>query len=354
MTHPLRFKTSGSLVFAGVVGCLILATGPGNAAEPFVPGTGRFLKNCSDNFENPNWGYSYNLPKSSYEQDERQRGPGGVSANRLWHEGAMRGTPDVVKRVPTPPGGIFGSSGALMMATKMSGVPRRTSNKQQQDDLLMKVDLVLGGSIPVAYQPSCTVRVYLPPFEKWENRTGASFGMRADCVARNRDGENEHYWPGMFFLFRSETSKQIENDHAKLTVRADHRGRDVRSHEINEPGWWTLGMSFTQDGQVHYYASAGIEDLTEADYLMSGFPYGYTTLTFDNFFFNVANWENGRSWSTAWIIDDPQVFVNPLEGQSVAQLYRRKSQNGRSKQPSVARRKNSFGRRSGAQNTLRR
>lgn len=354
MTHPPGFKTSAFLVFAGIVGCLVLAAVRGTAAEPFVPGTGQFLKNCSDNFEDPKWGYTYNLPKSSYEQDERQRGPGGVSNNRLWHEGAMRGTPDVVKRVPTPANGILGSHGALMMATRLSGVPRRTSNKQQQDDLLMKVDQVLGGSIPVSYQPSCTVRVYLPPFKKWENRSGASFGMRADCVGRKQGEASEHYWPGMFFLFRSETSKKFEKDHAKLTVRADRRGRDVRSHEINEPGWWTLGMSFTDDGQVHYYASAGVDDLTEDDYLMSSFPYGYQTLVFDSFFFNVANWENGRSWSTPWVIDDPQVFVNPVAGQSVARLYRRKPQSGRPTQPSVARRKNAFGRRSGSNNAARR
>lgn len=353
MRYQPHIETLRSWVVAGIVGCFF-ATGLGSAAEPFVPGTGRFLRNCCDDFENPNWGYTYNLPKSSYEQDERQRGPGGVSRNRLWHEGAMRGTPDVVKRVATPPNGLLGSTGSLMMATKMSGVPRRTSNKQQQDDLLMKVDHVLGGSIPISYQPSCTVRVYLPPFKKWENRTGASFGMRADCVGKKEGEPSEHYWPGMFFLFRSETSQKIESDHAKLTVRADRRGRDVRSHEIHEPGWWTLGMSFTHDGQVHYYASAGVEDLTEDDYLMSSFPYGYKTVMFDSFFFNVANWENGRNWSTRWVIDDPQVFVNPVGGQSIAKLYRRKSQNGRAKQSSVAQRKSSSGRRAGAKKSSRR
>lgn len=113
-------------------------------------------------------------------------------------------------------------------------------------------------------------------------------------------------------------------------------------------------MSFTHDGQVHYYASAGIEDLTEDDYLMSSFPYGYKTMMFDSFFFNVANWENGRSWSTPWVIDDPQVFVNPVGGQSIAKLYRRKSPNGRAKQSSVAQRKNPSGRRTGAKKSSRR
>jgi hypothetical protein len=238
----------------------------------------------------------------------------------------MRGTPDVVKRVPTPPGGIEGSQGALMFATRLSGIPGHVSNEQQQDDLLMKFDRRLGRSIPMAWQPSCTVRVYLPSFDKWENRSGPSFGARADCTGRTPDGENEAYWPGMFLLFRSETTRGVESDFVKLTVRSDQRGRDVRSLDITEPGWWTLGMSFTRDGQVHYYASEGVDDLSADDFLMSSFPYGYRCLTFNNFFFNVANWENGRNWSTSWVIDDPQVFVIPPPGQEVAQLYRKKSQ----------------------------
>jgi hypothetical protein len=81
-------------------------------------------------------------------------------------------------------------------------------------------------------------------------------------------------------------------------------------------------MSFTPDGQVHYYAHAGVEDLTDNDFIMSSFPYSDRCLTFNNFFFNVANIDNGHSWSTKWIIDDPKVFVIAPDGQDVAQLYR--------------------------------
>lgn len=294
------------------------------ADEPFVPGTGEFLEDCSDNFEDETWSYRTNLPKSSHEQDEKQRSPGGYSNNKLWHEGAKRGTPDVVKRVATPANGIEGSAGALMFQTKLSGIPGRLSGKQQQDDLLMKFDRRLGRSIPVAWQPSCTVRVYLPEFEQWENRTGPSFGMRADCRGKTPKQEVEPYWPGMFILFRSETSRQFESDYAQLTIRSGTRGNDMRSYEIKEPGWWTLGMSFTLDGKIHYYASEGVDDLTADDYLTSSFPYNYKAMTFNNFFFNVANYDNGRSWSTPWVIDDPKIFVQPPNGMEVAQLYRKK------------------------------
>ena len=305
---------------------LMALAGPwAQAAAPFVPGTGEFLADCCDDFEDPFWSFKYNHPKSSSEQDERVRGPGAFSKNGLWHEGSLRGTPDLVQRVPTPPGGIEGSTGALMFATKNSGIPGRPSNTQQQDDLLMLFDRRLGRKIPVAWQPSCTVRVHLPPFEQWENRTGPSFGMRADCVGRGSGRKMEPYWPGMFLLFNSETSRNVEQDFAKLTVRAGQRGNDVRSHSITEPGWWTMGMSFTPDGQIHYYARQGVEDLSSDDFLMSSFPYGFRCTTFNNFFFNVANADNGRNWSTTWVIDDPKIFVIPPQGQTVAQLYRTKA-----------------------------
>src|SRR4051794_7834638 len=232
------------------------------AGQPIVPGTGEWLKDCGDDFEDAKWSYRYNLPKSSHEQDENQRSPGGVSNNGLWHEGGKRGTPDVVRRVATPPGGLVGSTGALLFATKNSGIPGSYSNQQQQDDLLMMFNKRLGRSIPMAWQPSCTVRVYLPRWEEWEKRNGPSFGARCDCMGRNPDGSEEAYWPGMFILRNNTKSKDDKvTEAAKLTIRGDRLGRDVRSLDIEEPGWWTLGISFSDDGQVHYYAHQGVADL---------------------------------------------------------------------------------------------
>ena len=302
------------------------------AAPPFVPGTGEFLRDCCDTFEDSTWSYRYNHPKSSHEQDKQQRGPGGRSKNGLWHEGGKRGTPDLVRRIETPLDGIAGSTGSLMFATRNSGIPGRVANSQHQDDLLMQFDKRLGRSIPMSWQPSATVRVYLPPFEEWENRTGPQFGMRCDCTGRNPDGTVEAYWPGMFVLFQSETNRGAKQDSAKISVRGDRLGHDVRKVDIAEPGWWTLGLSFTSDGQVHYYASQGVDDLTSEDYIMSSFPYGMRCMTFNNFFFNVANWENGRSWSTRWVIDDPKIFVQPPAGMTAANLYKFK------KKPATAKR----------------
>src|SRR4051795_5468346 len=130
-----RFVSATALLFLAAASASFVQRA--RAGEPIVPGTGEFLKDCCDDFEDAKWGYKYNLPKSSHEQDEQQRSPGGMSNNGLWHEGGKRGTPDVVRRVSTPPGGIEGSTSSLMFATSHSGIPGTYSNQQQQDDLLM-------------------------------------------------------------------------------------------------------------------------------------------------------------------------------------------------------------------------
>jgi len=303
------------------------------ADEPFVPGTGDKVVQSGDDFEDQRWSYVKNGQKASYEDDEQQRPPGGKSRNGRWYESALRGQPDVIKRVPTPPNGLAGSQGALLLATKYSGIPGELAGKQMQDDLLMGVQRRLGRSVPVEWSPSFTVRLFLPPFDKWENRTGASFGIRADVRGRDRNGSVEPYWPGFFVLFRSETSRQHNEDHAQISFRAQRGGRDFGGPKIYESGWWTFGLSFTPDGQVHYYAHAGVEDLTEDDHLYSSFPYGSRCLYLDNIFFNVANWENGKNWSTPWVIDDPEFFVIPPAGNSVANLARRRSRTQVARRP---------------------
>ena len=64
-------------------------------------------------------------------------------------------------------------------------------------------------------------------------------------------------------------------------------------------------MSVTSDGRVHYYARQGVEDLRAQDHLYSSWPYGYQAEQFATHFFNSVNMNDGRTWSTPFIIDDP-------------------------------------------------
>jgi hypothetical protein len=278
-----------------------------------VPGSGQRLPQSADDFEDPSWSYSYNAPKASHEQDRQTRLPTGISRNGRFFEPPLRGQPDFIKRVETPPDGLPGSTGSLMIATRDSGVPGRISRSNQQDDLIARI----GGAIPVSRSPSVVVRVYVPPFDQWAPRTGNSFGFRASCFGRKpanvprRRGSpaSDDYWPGFFIHFFSKSDGRTPQDYAALLIRSDERGVDFWGPRIDGPGWWTLGMSFTPDGQVHYYARQGVEDLTAKDYLASHYCYGFRCQRLDTYFFDVVSPDDGRTWSTKWVIDDPAVFI---------------------------------------------
>lgn len=321
-------KAGGWLLAAALVTCGGLQTA---SAQALVPGTGQQVADATDDFEDENWKFVVNWPKSSRNLDKRVREPTGYSENGYWFESPKRGQPDILKRVPTPEGGLPDSEGALRMQTLYTGVPGRGGRDPagHQDDLLTDIRDRMNGSVPVSRSPSVVVRVYLPPFEEWEDHTGASFGFRASVRGRRRSVEERRglgrllagrrktttdvdtFYPGMFIQFNSETDRENDHDSAVFILRSDDWGRDVLGPEItkNETGWWTLGLSFTPDGRVHYYASPGVDDLTRQDHLASYTVAGYRCTHFNTFFFNVCNQDDGRTWSTEWIIDDPSFYL---------------------------------------------
>lgn len=339
MKRPqLRVLLLASAPLAAAV-AVLAAPGPAAAApkarHAFVPGSGTYIEYVSDDFEDESWSFTHNFPKSSREQDEQVRYPRGESSNGRWTEGPERGQPDQIEIVDTPAGGLPGSKQALLLRTLHSGIPGRNTNDVQQDDLIANVIPRLGTSIPVGNQPSFTIRVYLPPFDQWEDRSGPHFGIRASTstITKEKTGgfffsstktTNEPFWPGMWIHYRSATSRKTDEDSAYIAVRANSRGQDYRAAEITQLGWWTFGMSFTGDGMVHYYASPGVDELTEADHIASEFPYSYSALAFRTYFVDVCNHNNGRSWSTPFVIDDPKMYV--VNSSRIEQIVQRKQQ----------------------------
>ncbi len=296
-----------------------------------VPGTGTELTQVGDDFEQADWAYIPNNPKSTEDINERQNTPVGKSKNGRWFEGIKRGHPDIVRRVETPPGGLPGSRGALLLQSLYTGIPNRPSYKMHQEDFIGNVQYRLGGPIPISQAPSMTTRVYLPPIDEWERRSGPHFAFRAAVettkttkkqrfLFSSSERENEVYWPGLFIVLESKHQTRREHDYAYFRVRANRNGGDFKGPQITTTGWWTLGMSFTPDGKIHYYAKPGVEDLTREDYITSQFPYGYRCERFRSFFYNVVNGDDGKHWTTPWIVDDPKVFVR--NGSRVAQQRR--------------------------------
>jgi hypothetical protein len=288
------------------------------ADAQIVPGTGMKLTSVGDDFEDAEWKWIPNGAKASREQDEQVRSPTGYSANRHWFESPKRGMPDHIVRVQTPEGGLPGSNGALKIQTLNSGVPGVSTMKMEQDDLIMACSSKVG-AISVNRNPSVVSRVYLPPFDQWENRSGTHFGYRIDLKTTTTETEKkflftskkrkqEDYWPGFFIEFHSSHDGRFKEDEAMLLIRGNNLGHEVKSLKLS-PGWWTLGMSVTGDGKVHYYGRQGVENLKSSDLLYSSFPYNYQAEYFATHFFNSCNQNDGRTWSTPFVVDDPTVYV---------------------------------------------
>ncbi len=319
------FGTLRWLASFAVVGGALLTTVEAVQAQ-LIPGTGNKVEQVGDDFEDPEWSFVYNLPKASDEQDGQTRMPGGFSKNRRWNESALRGVPDHLRRVETPAGGLPGSTGALLIMSRDTGIPGRPSNQMQQDDLLMNVQSRMGGNIPVSRMPNFVVRVFVPPFDDFERRTGITFGVRAGLFAPRTKTEQsgglaaifggsrtttstEPYWPGFFVHFDPKAHEQGKEGACYFLLRANERGHDFRGPAITQSGWWTLGMSFTPDGMVHWYAKPGVENLTAADHLASRYCYGMKAQQFETVFFNICSPDNNRTWSTPWIVDDVELFL---------------------------------------------
>lgn len=309
----------------------VFIVGTGFVEAQVVPGTGTLLN--TDDFESENWSFEFAFPKSSKEEDEQIRYPLGRSNNGKWFESPKRGTPDVVRIVETPAGGLPGSTGALYLRSRDTGIPGRPGMKQAQDDFILQAR-----PLSVAYSPNAVVRIYLPPWEQWEQRTGVTFGMRcglqgpqtkekpARLMKRLLRGktmeevtEIEPFYPGFFIQYNCARDPNYSVDHAVFIIRSGNDGRDIVGPKIMRTGWWTLGMSVTPDARVHYYASPGVDNLTARDLIVSTTPHGIPAKYFNTIFFNICSADNGQSWSTPWIIDDPKVFhISGNAGRGIA------------------------------------
>jgi hypothetical protein len=285
------------------------ATGQGGRYAPVIPGTGIRINRTGDDFEAADWTYYPQHPKSSWNIDENVREPGSSAKNFLWAEGAKRGTPDMVRRVPTPPGGLEGSTGSMLIQTLRSGIPGTLTHEQQQDDLLHNVSGTVGRTIPLAWSPNCVCRVFVPPVKFWERRDGATFGYRTGLLGVGNGNNNEEYWPGIFLHMERPVKDGKQTFLVRSWLRADQYGRDLPSLTFEPETWITMGMSHTPDGQVHFFQRAGIEDLTKEDCVGSYWCYGYRAHSFQTFFFNVINMDDGRSVSSPWIVDDAMLYA---------------------------------------------
>ena len=220
-----------------------------------------------------------------------------------------------MQRVPTPEGGLEGSAWSLLMASKATGIPGKLTRKGEQDDVFMSVNARIGHLLsPVlarARASSCALTSR--PFEEWEDCAPArSFGPAGARTTRGKKqdkDETEPYWPGIFVNFKRPADRFKNEAPAYWVIRASNPGGDYRSLPIKESGWYTLGMSFTGDGMIHYYIRQGVGDLTASTRVASQFPYIFQCLYVIDVFFDIFGSNDGQTWTTGWIIDDPAVYL---------------------------------------------
>ena len=87
----------------------LAALAPGLAATAtaqVIPGTGMRAAEVGDDFEDEKWTYNTASPKSSYEQDEQIRNPGGSSTNGRWAESTNAAIPTSSGACRLPPMGF--------------------------------------------------------------------------------------------------------------------------------------------------------------------------------------------------------------------------------------------------------
>src|SRR5260370_18493565 len=127
----------------------ITAAGTANVVAQYhyrvVPGRGQKVTEVGDDFEDPEWAYQDNTPKSSTNIDSQDRLPAGISKNQRVYESTYRGQPDSIKRVETPSGGLRGTKWSLALRSRQTGGPGSPSGKQHQDDLPINATSLRGG-----------------------------------------------------------------------------------------------------------------------------------------------------------------------------------------------------------------
>jgi hypothetical protein len=93
----------------------------------------------------------------------------------------------------------------------------------------------LGGAIPAHQTPSVVTRVFLPPVDKWENRSGCHFAFRLALdttiqevtrgfFSSSTASKREIFYPGVFVDFEAREETGLDYDTASIRIRANESG----------------------------------------------------------------------------------------------------------------------------------
>lgn len=161
--------------------------------------------------------------------------------------------------------------------------------------------------------PSVVTWVWLPPFAEWPTGANAAgfrewLGFRVIAYDAELPTSTGFYYPGIY----------ISTDDAGpcLIVRVgDGYAPDITIGRIATPGWWTLGLSWNEDGRTQYYAAPGRVSLTSDDLLHvtpeSQEPVANRSMDelVGNFWALRMTYPPTGQLSTNWTVDHLRVYV---------------------------------------------
>jgi hypothetical protein len=133
------------------------------------------------------------------------------------------------------------------------------------EDMVTTYSNQIGRSLSAAEHPGVTAQIWLPPFDQWPNGVNATylrewFGVRVTVYDPNLPALNGNYFPGIYI--------STDGNGPCLIARVgDGYAPDVTIGRIETAGWWTVGLSWNEDGVTEYYATPGRVALTDANLL---------------------------------------------------------------------------------------
>ncbi|MFA9478869.1 PEP-CTERM sorting domain-containing protein [Phycisphaerales bacterium AB-hyl4] len=300
---PFRITLTSLLT---LLACATLAI-----AQP-IPGDGLRIDAISDDFEDPAWSFNHDTA---------------TSANGLWR-GSFRGAPDVVEPIASPAGGLSGQSQSLLLRSQDFGKDATPG----QDDFVSQSYTNRGVTAPTrADLPSVIARVYLPEVEELNTEWGV-FGMRLEAVSNDRVGGADalgRYYPSIWINYWPQgESNHPTRSQPYLSFRlGDGYAIDVAGPYLAGGGWYTFGLAFDEAGIAHYYASGGVDPLTEADRVFNStqFATNHTSgvnpgMDSVNYHFFSMGYPETHDWSMAFLIDDVSVYMIPEPGSALLVL----------------------------------
>lgn len=247
--------------------CYALPVGAGegdffaDVAIPIVPGTGSLVHRVD--FEAPS---SFNYGA-------------GWAGSGFGLTGTQRGAPEEIWQDAPPPGGLEGSTRALFFrrlerdSAWYEEHPGAVGHPVYgQPDAVNQDDFyVYARNFTAQDRFSITVRVYV----NLGRTTRATFGLRTTAVVENTNvepSEMRNVWPAVW-LFKADGGDGVFSD-LRAFIRSPYGNYSEYIDLPDIAGWWTLGMSFDESGDIHYFARPGAEALRGSDYLASASRYG--------------------------------------------------------------------------------